>query len=132
MPRHVFLIALFAIALSACTTGPLKDWRNPLSRGNGFELLETGVRDYENGDYARANTRLRAALEAGLNWNNDRAVAHKYLAFIECANDRHAQCRNQFSMALSADQKFALTPTEAGHPIWGPVYREVKLKAAKP
>lgn len=119
------------IALNACTTGPLKDFRNPLARGNGFELLEQGVQDYENGEYLRADTRLRAALQAGLQWKTDRAVAHKYLAFIECTSNRESQCRNQFAMALAANEKFELTPTEAGHPMWGPVYRDVKSKGAK-
>ena len=32
----------------------------------------------------------------------------------------------QYEKALEVDPKFDLGPAEAGHPIWGPVFRNVK------
>jgi Tfp pilus assembly protein PilF len=87
--------------------------------------LKTGISQYEDGNYAQAQRSLQSALATGLASRQDQARAYKYLAFIYCVTDRSAQCRQEFSNALSADPKFTLTPAEAGHPTWGPVYRSV-------
>jgi len=50
----------------------------------------------------------------------DRVTAHKYLAFIYCVSDKKKQCREQFKEAMEIDSDFELSPSEAGHPIWGP------------
>ena len=47
-------------------------------------------------------------------------------AFIHCAAGRQAQCREEFRRALEIDPQLELTPAEAGHPGWGPVFRSVK------
>lgn len=87
--------------------------------------LKSGIALYENGNYAQAQRSLQASLNEGLASRSDQARAYKYLAFIYCVTDRIAQCRQEFSNALSADPKFTLTPAEAGHPGWGPVYRSI-------
>jgi len=35
-------------------------------------------------------------------------------------------CEAQFRAARTADPAFALTKSEAGHPLWGPVYQRVQ------
>ncbi|MBY0269863.1 MAG: TssQ family T6SS-associated lipoprotein [Burkholderiales bacterium] len=87
--------------------------------------LKTGIAQYEDGNYALAQRSLQSALAGGLASRTDQAQAYKYLAFIYCVTDRAAQCRQEFNNAFSADPKFSLTPAEAGHPGWGPVYRSV-------
>jgi hypothetical protein len=44
---------------------------------------------------------------------------------------RTGECRTQFRRAFEADPAFDLTPAEAGHPTWGPVFRSVKAEVAK-
>ena len=87
--------------------------------------LKSGIAQYEEGNYAEAQRLLQASLAEGLTSRSDQARAYKHLAFIYCVTDRVAQCRQEFSNAFSADPKFSLTPAEAGHPSWGPVYRSV-------
>ncbi len=87
--------------------------------------LKSGITQYEQGNYANAQRLIQGALGEGLVSRTDQARAYKYLAFIYCITDRVAQCRQEFSNAVSADPKFSLTPAEAGHPSWGPVYRSV-------
>jgi Tfp pilus assembly protein PilF len=87
--------------------------------------LKSGITQYEQGNYANAQRLIQGALGEGLISRTDQARAYKYLAFIYCITDRVAQCRQEFSNAVSADPKFSLTPAEAGHPSWGPVYRSV-------
>ena len=64
-------------------------------------------------------------MAAGLASGRDRASAHKLLAFIACTSERLAECEASFRAARAAEPGFALNRSEAGHPLWGPVYRRV-------
>lgn len=87
--------------------------------------LLDGIRAYDDGQYAQAETALRKALAEGLHSARDRATAHKLLAFITCTSDRLTDCQAQFREARAADAGFALSRSEAGHPVWGPVYKNL-------
>ena len=93
--------------------------------------FERGVKSYEDGEYRSAARQLQSALSLGLPAFVDQATAHKYLAFIACASGRQRACRDEFRKAFKADGNFNLTPAEAGHPVWGPVFRSVKAEMAK-
>jgi hypothetical protein len=71
---------------------------------------------------------LQAALQAGLVSPRDRAAAHKLLAFIFCTSNRTNECEAQFRAARAADPAFVLSKSEAGHPLWGPVYERVQQR----
>jgi hypothetical protein len=90
-------------------------------------LLAAGIRAYDDGKYAEAGKALRAALATRLD-TADQLAAHKYLAFIECSTGRKNQCRDEFRKALRIDPSFELEPAEAGHPVWGPIFRGLKPK----
>lgn len=94
----------------------------------GEDELEFGVRAYEDGELAYSAKLLQAGLDAGLRSTSNRVRAHKYLAFIHCASNRVPQCRDEFKKALDLDSSFDLRENEAGHPVWGPVFRSVKTK----
>jgi Tfp pilus assembly protein PilF len=87
------------------------------------KALLAGIRAYDDAQYAEAEKHFASALEAGLGSPKDRAAAHKHLAFIYCTSNRHAQCETAFRAARQADPEFALSKSEAGHPLWGPVYK---------
>jgi hypothetical protein len=61
----------------------------------------------------------------------DRVKSHKYLAFIACVSSQQLTCREEFAVALELDPKFELDAAEIGHPIWGPVFKNVKAKQLK-
>jgi hypothetical protein len=94
----------------------------------GEDELQFGVRAYEDGELAYSAKLLQASLDGGLRGTSDRVRAHKYLAFIHCASSRIPQCRDEFKKALDLDSSFDLRENEAGHPVWGPVFRSVKVK----
>lgn len=96
----------------------------------GLQNLEKGVAAYENAQYRSANKLIAGALQSGLD-TADEVRAHKYLAFIACAGGQTGPCRTHFRKALAIDPGFGLTRTEAGHPMWGKVFREVKAQQAK-
>jgi Tfp pilus assembly protein PilF len=89
------------------------------------KALLAGIRAYDDGQYAEAEKQLGNAVKAGLSSPKDRAAAQKYLAFIYCTSNRHANCEAAFRAARQADPAFALSKSEAGHPLWGPVYKRV-------
>lgn len=89
--------------------------------------LRRGIQSYEDAEYQVAVRNLRSALDRGLKAPGDKAKAHKYLAFVACTSGRMKSCHVEFRNALQADPKFELAPAEAGHPIWGPVFRNAKL-----
>ena len=97
----------------------------PASAGSAD--LKLGIARYEDGQYTEAAARLHSAIAAGLS-QPEAVRAHKYLAFIHCASKREKQCRTEFRKALALDPGFQLNAAEAGHPIWGPVFREVKQR----
>jgi hypothetical protein len=89
------------------------------------------VKSYDDGDYRAAVKQFQAALDLGLAAPSERALAHKHLAFMACVSKRVAICRAEFRKAVMDDPAFDLTPAEAGHPTWGPVFRSVKAEVAK-
>ena len=93
--------------------------------------LEKGIKNYEDGEYKIATKEFQTALSLGLTARGDEAKAHKYLAFINCVSGRPNGCREEFRKAFVADPSFDLTPAEAGHPMWGPVFRSVKTAVSK-
>jgi tetratricopeptide (TPR) repeat protein len=91
--------------------------------------LTMGVWMYEDGDYVGAESYLKTALSLDVA-DAERVRAHKYLAFILCAERRQQECRREFREAIAIDPKFQLTPAEQGHPSWGPVFRSLKPASA--
>jgi len=112
------LLVLVSLTTSGCA--------NLFGSNEGADELGFGVRAYEDGELAYATKLLQSSLDAGLRSRSDRVRAHKYLAFINCASNRVPQCRDEFKKAIDLDPSFDLRENEAGHPVWGPVFRSVK------
>ena len=125
----VAMIALVtALGVTGCASDPIKELQR-VFKGEGEPRLQAGIKDYEDGRYAQASKHFEAALSAGLN-QSGQVTAHKYLAFIHCVSKRQRQCRGHFASALQLDPSFELAPAEAGHPMWGPVFKSVKARVA--
>lgn len=127
---RVALLALAALATGCAPTVPAKPAAPAptlaeLMQRPAERALVEGIRHYDEGQYALAETQLRKALATGLADGRDRASAHKLLAFITCTSERLADCAVEFAAARAADPHFQLSRSESGHPVWGPVYRRV-------
>ena len=85
--------------------------------------LAEGIKAYQAGQYKQAEARLTAALKAGLTDKADLVAAHKHLAFVYCLSKRDGQCATEFKAAKAADADFALSKSEAGHPMWARTYK---------
>ena len=130
VPTGCLALALIISLLAGCASqqGPTSSQRNemPAERvaAPGEAPLAQGIKLYQSARYAEAETQLKLALHQGLSIGRDLAQAHKYLAFIYCTSRREALCAASFKAARLADPAFALTKAEAGHPLWGPVFRK--------
>jgi Tfp pilus assembly protein PilF len=126
MTRRAAAAVVLACLLVACAAPePPPSGLSELMERSAERALLDGIRAYDDGQYAQTEAALRKALAEGLKSQRDRATAHKLLAFISCTSERLADCRQQFLDARAADAAFALSRSEAGHPLWGPVYRSL-------
>jgi Tfp pilus assembly protein PilF len=122
---RLFTSAVVIAVLCGCATEPGRAVQNFFQPSKGRAALDRGLKQYEDGDYADSAKNLQVALEQGLT-NQDQVKAHKHLAFINCASNRERQCRDEFRKALAIEPTMELAPAEAGHPLWGPIFRSLK------
>jgi len=119
-----------AVLLSACASEPGRAIQDLFSTSKGSSALKAGLKQYEDGDYADSTKSLMSALDQGLN-EKEQVEARKHLAFIHCASGRTRPCRDEFRKALAIDPRMELAPAEAGHPVWGPIFRSAKSSASR-
>jgi len=116
-----------ALALAGCTSEPLRGVQTLFKPSEGAAALSAGLKQYDDGDYPAASKSFNAALGQELT-SDERTNAFKHLAFIHCASGRTGPCRDEFRKALAFDPQLELSASEAGHPVWGPVFRSVKAE----
>src|SRR5690349_17143717 len=134
--RGLLLGVLAAALLAACAPAvqqpseapPVPQISDSELRDRAKQNLAQGIEQYRAGKYQDATRSLRGALEYGQLSRPEQGTAHKFLAFIFCISGREVDCRDEFRKSLEVDPAFDLTAAEAGHPIWGPVYRDVRAK----
>lgn len=95
----------------------------------GVQDLNLGIRNYEEGYYNTAALHFQNALGDNSLSVGEQVTAHKFLAFIYCVSGEKLACRGEFKKVMKLNPKFDLSAGEAGHPIWGPVFREVQAEA---
>lgn len=118
------------VLLAACAQAPVAKPSEPMGLMDITErpaerALLNGLRSYDDGQYADAEKHFNEAVKAGLVSVKDRAAAYKHLAFVYCTSRRQALCEAAFKAARAAYPAFALSKSEAGHPVWGPVYKRL-------
>jgi len=119
-PKRFMLGASVVLAAALVIPG-----RPPAEPTPAAKSLAAGLRAYDEGQYPLAERQLQQALQLGLPGAKERANAHKHLAFVYCASNRTVECETQFRAARRADPAFALSRSEIGHPLWGPVWQRV-------
>ena len=123
--KRLLVVLAAAAALEGCGTEPMRELEALLKQNRGEAALATGLKQYEDGRYPESLKSLQSAIDQGLS-DRDRVNAHKHVAFIHCASNRERACRDEFRKALRVDPGMDLAPAEAGHPVWGPIFRSVK------
>jgi Flp pilus assembly protein TadD len=90
------------------------------------QLLAEGTALYEKGDYKGAIRKLTAAKDAAEETSVTKQNSLRLLAFSYCVTSQRALCKAQFTSLVKLDPAFELSRAEAGHPLWGPAFKEVK------
>lgn len=128
--RTIFICLISVLLLSACqSTGDNAERHGAITATE--KKLSYGVLSYEEGEYSAAIVAFQGVLDTDLAGPQQKVRAYKYMAFIQCISGRESVCRENFKKALEIDPNFILDPAEAGHPIWGPAFRNIKSKFSK-
>ena len=130
LPRSLLATLFLTLLLSACATRQAPPPVVKVEPRRTAELaFDLGVRRYEGGRYGVAALWLDEAIELGLD-KPSAMRAHKLRAFIECIAGRSEPCKKHFRKIIELDPAFELVRAEAGHPMWGPAFREVREEFA--
>ncbi|TAJ76514.1 MAG: DUF4398 domain-containing protein [Gallionellaceae bacterium] len=129
--KNIFLVCWCVLVLGGCSTVlSCDDGRDVRWFSSPTEhMLNNGIKSYEDGNYAVSMTTLQELIDNKEAANSQRVEAYKYMAFMHCLSAREKMCRDSFKKALEIDVGFNLSPAEAGHPVWGPVFNSVKKTA---
>ncbi len=90
------------------------------------QLFAEGREAYDKGDYKSAIRKLSAASEGAAPASALQRDSYKLLAFSYCVTNQKAACRVKFNSLLKIAPRLQLSRGEAGHPLWGPVFREAQ------
>ncbi len=88
----------------------------------GRQLLGQGIALFDAKNLKMAERALQSALFSGLPDRQERASAHKYLAFVYCSNSEWARCESEFDAAFSARPSFSLEAYETQNTPWRDAY----------
>jgi hypothetical protein len=95
------------------------------------QLLQDGTALYDKGDYRGAIRKLISARDAAEDGSTVKKMSLRQLAFSYCVSSQRVLCKQQFAALLAIDPDFQLSRAEAGHPLWGPAFQEVKTASAR-
>src|SRR5690606_12669992 len=126
--RAGLLLSVLVLVAGCSATAMHERGFEEYAQGRGERMLVEGIRAYESGDLKKADDQIVAALREGLLFDKDKVTAYKYLAFIDCSLGRERECREDFIAAVAIDRDMQLLPAEASHPVWGPIFRDVKKR----
>ncbi|MDP2806415.1 MAG: TssQ family T6SS-associated lipoprotein [Gallionellaceae bacterium] len=133
--KTIFVIAMVFFMLSGCSnlqrceqSPEVRLFRTPTEF-----MVNVGIKSFEDGNYAGSEMILQNLLDSKNSTKNEKVLANKYLAFMHCLSpkDEKRQCREHFNKIFETNPNFELTPAEASHPMWGPVFRSAKEKQVK-
>lgn len=133
--KNFLLVSLSISLLGGCAmtsmcgdnSGEVRLFRTPTEF-----LVNQGIKNYEDGNYSASLSVLQGLVARKDASKNEKILAYKYLAFTHCISPneskdtRERMCRDSFKKAFDLDPAFDLSPAEAGHPIWGPIFSSVK------
>ncbi len=131
--KNIIIGGLCLLVLGGCaTSSSCGDDEVRLFRTPTEHMVNNGIKSYEDGNYAASMSTLHALVSNKTAKKNEKVIAYKYLAFINCVSptlpkeQRERMCRDSFKKAFELNPSFNLSPAEAGHPVWGPIFSSVK------
>jgi len=119
-----YIAATFVMILVAGCAVPGKVQRTATAEETA-ELAQVKS-DYAAGRYGEVIRRVaRSDTLAGAP-DAERIEALKLQSFSYCMSNYTQLCQDGFERILQIDPSFTLSPSEAGHPQWGPVFAKAR------
>jgi hypothetical protein len=97
----------------------------------GRQFLGQGIALFDAKNFKQAERALQSALFASLPDRQERASAHKYLAFVSCSNSEWLRCESEFDSAFSARPSFVLEAYELHNTPWRDAYLRAQTRWAQ-
>jgi hypothetical protein len=129
-PYGLLLVAGLAQAAANCER-PTPELAQTSGVSAGRPSLGDGMALFDARKLKLAERALQSALFLGLADGQERATAHKYLAFIFCGNSEWLRCETAFDAALEAQPAFILEARELDGTPWREVYLRSMAKSAR-
>jgi len=120
------------LGLAGCTALPsasADDPETPPSQA-ALDQLQQVRRQYADGRYGEVIRKVATSDELAASTRPVRIEAYKLQAFSYCVSGYAQLCEDAFLRVLRIEPSFTLAANEAGHPLWGPVFRSAQGKAA--
>ena len=109
-------------AASDCDEKPMSAKPDAALANTGRQYLGQGIALFDAKDFQTAERAFQSALFAGLPDTQERASAHKYLAFIYCSNGEGKRCEAEFDAAFSVRPSFKIDGYELNNTPWRSAY----------
>ncbi|WCM90123.1 PEGA domain-containing protein [Acidovorax sp. NCPPB 3576] len=109
-------------AAADCDEKPVSARSETAPANTGRQYLGQGIALFDAKDFQTAERAFQSALFAGLPDVQERASAHKYLAFIYCTNGEGKRCESEFDAAFAARPSFKIDGYELNNTPWRSAY----------
>lgn len=131
MKIRLLLLYLVVVGMAGCAgpSTPVPPPEPPPTPA-ALEALRSVRVLYTNGSYGDVIRRVATSNELAASSSAVRIEVYKLQAFSYCVSNHAQLCEDAFMRILRIDPAYTLAPNEAGHPTWGPVFRNAQSKAA--
>ncbi|GKS76673.1 PEGA domain-containing protein [Acidovorax sp. SUPP950] len=109
-------------AAADCDEKPAPGRSETAPVNTGRQYLGQGIALFDAKDFQTAERAFQSALFAGLPDGQERASAHKYLAFIYCTNGEGKRCESEFDAAFAVRPSFKIDGYELNNTPWRSAY----------
>lgn len=123
---QLYPLGLAAIALSLAGCTGLRSAADAPPTPAALQALEQVQTDYQAGRYGDVIKYVARSDDLATAPASVRVPALKLQAFSYCVSKYVPLCEDTFARILAIDPSFELSPSEAGHPVWGAAFKRVK------
>jgi hypothetical protein len=115
----------FAQSNRCVQPAPIRSYEPDSGSAKAQRLLSEGVAYFDAGRHAVASRRLKAALSAGFNDEQESAIAHKYLGLYYCINNSKKLCELHLRRAVRFLPSLDFDNGERLHPKFASAIKKV-------
>lgn len=124
--RVRFALMSAVVVLAGCATNTTPPSPPRVATQEARDQLQQ-VRDaYNAGRYGDVIRQVATSDALHQSTDEIRIESLKLQAFSYCLGNYRQLCEDGFHRILQLQPSFTLSPSEAGHPQWGPVFRQAK------